>query len=347
MKAEQTIDLRGELPRGLTLIRADNSAQRHGKYGMSCSQRRPIDDFVRSASELLILSSANDTVNGLRSFFNRRIPIWEGYTRDALSKVTIGCRERSGSPASVANVFIEFVQSVACRFSDSAYGNMLRQEIFEGCSTPKRGKRSKIQDIAKLIIECPDHRGIALALTKLEELMQTDDAFRDIKLDLRREFKEAIRLANYDDMFEGLSHLHVRRTLFRASLPPKAISTIHKAKGLERKRVLIVPCDRKHFGDSDAKRRLLYVALAERQNRWLWCYHTTHRVHCFKFKPSYIMRTSVSGFPLANRREARKLGLLRSKSSEAERERMEPQELNERVCGESPTQMFILMENLG
>jgi len=50
------------------------------------------------------------------------------------------------------------------------------------------------------------------------------------------------------------------------------------------------------------------------------------------------------GFSRANRREARKLGLLRSKSSEAERERMEPQERNERVCGESPTPMLILFE---
>jgi len=50
----------------------------------------------------------------------------------------------------------------------------------------------------------------------------------------------------------------------------------------------------------------------------------------------------VPGFPLANRREARKLGLLRSKSSEAERERMEPQERNERVCGESPAPILQL-----
>ena len=36
-----------------------------------------------------------------------------------------------------------------------------------------------------------------------------------------------------------------------------------------------------------------------------------------------------------------------SKSSEAERERMEPQERNERVCGEEPDTVLILMENLG
>jgi len=50
------------------------------------------------------------------------------------------------------------------------------------------------------------------------------------------------------------------------------------------------------------------------------------------------------GYPGANRREARKLGLLRSKSSEAERERMKPQERNERVCGGCPGAMLILME---
>jgi len=50
----------------------------------------------------------------------------------------------------------------------------------------------------------------------------------------------------------------------------------------------------------------------------------------------------ASGYPGANRREARKLGLLRSKSSEAERERMEPQERNERVCGGCPDTMLIL-----
>jgi hypothetical protein len=49
----------------------------------------------------------------------------------------------------------------------------------------------------------------------------------------------------------------------------------------------------------------------------------------------------VSGFPAANRREARKLGLLRSKSSEAERERMEAAGAYERVCGERPAPMLI------
>jgi len=55
----------------------------------------------------------------------------------------------------------------------------------------------------------------------------------------------------------------------------------------------------------------------------------------------------VSDFPVANRREARKLGLLRSKSSEVERERLEPLERNERVCGEESGTDAHSMENPG
>ncbi len=56
------------------------------------------------------------------------------------------------------------------------------------------------------------------------------------------------------------------------------------------------------------------------------------------------IESMASGYPGANRREARKLGLLRSKSSEAERERMKPQERNERVCVGCSDAMLILME---
>ena len=59
------------------------------------------------------------------------------------------------------------------------------------------------------------------------------------------------------------------------------------------------------------------------------------------------MQVSVPGFPVANRREARKLGLLRSKSSEAEHERMEAAGAYERVCGESPAPILAPMKKAG
>lgn len=262
LKAVREIDLRGELPRGLTLIRADNIAQRHGQYMLSSEERRPIDSFVKASSSLLVLASTNDTVRGLRAFFNRSIPIWEGHTRDSLSTLFLDCLEHSGRAVTIAESFIKFVQSVACGFSNTSYGNILRREVNEGCRSARRQKSACIQEIARLIIECPDHRGVAQALAKLGAFIDTDKAFNDIKLDLKREFREAARLAQYEDANAGLAELALRRTVFRVSLPSKVISTIHKAKGHERENVIIMPCDEQHFGDSDAKRRLLYVALS-------------------------------------------------------------------------------------
>ncbi|HYS85680.1 MAG TPA: ATP-binding domain-containing protein [Bradyrhizobium sp.] len=44
--------------------------------------------------------------------------------------------------------------------------------------------------------------------------------------------------------------------------PDRAISTVHKAKGLEAGRVIVMPCNSKHFPDNEAARSLLYVAIS-------------------------------------------------------------------------------------
>ncbi len=262
LKNGQCIDLREELPKDILIIRADNTAQKHGRYILPSDQRLPIDHFAEAAKELMVLTPINDTANGLRAFFNRRIPLWEGYAREALVDLILRCQDCSGSPTDVAELFIKFVQKVSCGFSNTAYGDIFRREIAEGCCIPKRRKPAKIQDIAKHILECPDHRGVAKAAEKLGKFIRTEEGFDAIKLDYWNEFKEIIHLADYEDACVGLADLNIRRTVFRLPFPSKVISTVHKAKGLEKENVLIVPCDRKLFGDSDYKRRLLYVALS-------------------------------------------------------------------------------------
>ena len=44
-------------------------------------------------------------------------------------------------------------------------------------------------------------------------------------------------------------------------MPMQAISSIHKAKGLECEHSMVVPCDDRHFSDNAKNRCLLYVAL--------------------------------------------------------------------------------------
>ena len=53
-----------------------------------------------------------------------------------------------------------------------------------------------------------------------------------------------------------------RRIYSRPKPPDKAISTIHKAKGLECESVIVIPCDARTFADKLDARCLLYVALS-------------------------------------------------------------------------------------
>jgi DNA helicase-2/ATP-dependent DNA helicase PcrA len=260
----EAVDLRGELPEGVFVFRGDNQANPSARnlYQLKRDERRPIDQYVNEDASLLILSPTNATCQTLRAFFGRRVAIWEGHTRYGLSKLVLGCQQSQGDSARLAEALIEFVQGVATGFSDSAYGRVLRREVAESCSSTRRGRPAKIQAIARSIVEYPNHRGIGQALKELIRLINDDETFKGLKVDLWRELRDATRLADYDDPDECLAELALRRSYSRIEIPDRAISTVHKAKGMEREHVLVMPCDQRHFSDTDAKRRLLYVALS-------------------------------------------------------------------------------------
>ena len=86
--------------------------------------------------------------------------------------------------------------------------------------------------------------------------------FAEIKVDYRREFRDAIRLLEFDDAAEGFAEINRRRSLARPMPPKRAISTIHKAKGLECDNAIVLPCDGRRFSGTDYSRCKLYVALS-------------------------------------------------------------------------------------
>ena len=65
----------------------------------------------------------------------------------------------------------------------------------------------------------------------------------------------------------GLAEITHRRTYARPKPPDRAISTIHKAKGLECDSVIIMPCDATTFPNKHDARCLLYVALSRAKKR--------------------------------------------------------------------------------
>lgn len=260
LKAGNKIDLR-HTPPSVRVVYAENQAQKILDYRISSAQRAPIDEFVSNQSSLLVLTRHNDSARALRSMFNRRIALWEGHTRSALEKL-IGVLSDGPSAETIAQTIVSFMSEVGKGFSPSAFGNLFEQNVREGCTRNARGKPATIQSLARFIVAEPDHRGVAKMLRRLSELCNEDTAFSDIEIDCRREFWEAIRLGDFKTPADGFAEITNRRTYTRPKPPERAISTIHKAKGLECGSVIVMPCDGKTFPDRPDARCLLYVALS-------------------------------------------------------------------------------------
>ncbi|MCC6889088.1 MAG: UvrD-helicase domain-containing protein [Hyphomicrobiales bacterium] len=256
------VDLRGRLPSGLSVIVAENGARRFDGYQVAQDARRPIDAVTRQPKPLLILAAHNATVRALRGFFNRGLPIWEGHTRDALTKLTTGVQSAIGDPPAIASLLTRFLQEIGVGFTASAYADTFKSEVAAGCSASRRGKPATLQALARVIVEQPNHHGAAAMLARVRELIDTDPAFAAIKIDHRREFNNAIRLGEFKDCEEAVTEIGRRRTYSRPVPPERCISTIHKAKGLECANVMVMPCDARHFPNNLSSRCLLYVAMS-------------------------------------------------------------------------------------
>jgi hypothetical protein len=260
LKEGGKVDLR-VAPPSVKVITATNVAQKNFDYRLGQGERRPIDAFEKKQSSLLVLTRYNGTARALRSFFDRRILLWEGYTRSALEIFVQQLNQATG-PAEIAAATVKFMDEVAVGFSPSEFGRRLEEEILGRCSKRTRGKPALIQELAKCLLDSPDHKGAARMLERLHEFAQSESHFANVKFDCHREFWDAIRLGQFEDPADGMADLAHRRSYARPQPPDRAISTIHKAKGLECESVVVVPCDAKSFPDKPDARCLLYVALS-------------------------------------------------------------------------------------
>ena len=269
LKSGGTIDLTGLLPPSITVVYAENRAPRNLEYQLCADDRGPIDRFEKEQSSLLVLTTYNPTARSLRSFFSRRIPLWEGHVRQGLEQLVSTINATSGDRAALAAGVVTFLANVGKGFSPSAFGERFVQEASEGCSKACKGKPATLQALARFIVAEPDHRGVGKMLRRLQALCESDPAFGAVELDGHREFWDAVRLGEFDSADTGLAEITHRRTHLRPKPPARAISNIHKAKGLECDSVILMPCDRKTFPDTPETRCLLYVALSRAMKQLL------------------------------------------------------------------------------
>ena len=261
------IDLRYGLPERVQVVIAENKSQVRMGIQLASMQRKPIDDFEKSQSSLLVLTRYNDTARAIRAMFMRRLPIWEGHTRHGLDRLVAAIRAGSGDATAIAKAVVAFMDDVGKGFSPSAFGDRLICEATEGCTKSTSGKSALIQELARSLTAEPDHRGVSKMLRRLREMKEQQAAFGAIEIDHGKEFWEAVRLGDYESPDSGLAEITHRRTYTRPSPPVRAISTIYKAKGLECESVILLPINADTFPDKEDARCLLYVALTRATHR--------------------------------------------------------------------------------
>jgi hypothetical protein len=261
LRAGGRINLADPAIPGLQVVYADNTAPRHGGLAVAVGLRRPISQFVAAQQNLLVLTPQNDLTWGLHGFFGRSIPLWEGHMRPDLEGLVAALGASAGDPRRVGVALVSYLTEVMIGFRKADHGALLEREIRDGCVTPRRGKPGAMQELAKCILKAPNHKGVAFALRRLDQLLK-EGVLTDMQVVLRRAFWDACKLADFDDPDIALSEIARVRAYTRAPHPDQAISTIHKAKGLECPAVLIAPCDSGTFRDTPAARKLLYVALS-------------------------------------------------------------------------------------
>lgn len=219
--------------------------------------------MLRDNPNLMILASQNDLVTALRAFWGRKVPIWEGHTREALGALVRTLRNDQGSPEALAYGVITFMGSVAAGFSPSSHGNQLLQEIRTGAVRATRGKPANIQAVARCLLNDPSHRGVSEALAKITALVKDAAAgFDTVKIDHSSELRDAVRIGQFAGPDEGFAEVARMRSYFHLSPPKKVLSSIHKAKGLECEQVMLMACDKTQFTSTLYAKSKMYVALS-------------------------------------------------------------------------------------
>lgn len=263
LKCGEPIDLNSRLPRGVNVKFAENGSLTPGSYRLAPENQRDLNVVLNENKQMLLVASTNPTIQSLRGTFRPRFPIWEGHTRKHLEKFIATLDENTSNMDAKVSAFVVCLKCLLVGFTRSKYTERLCREIGEPSNNPRGKIPPELKVMAELIRECPNHVGFARAAAHLKELIiQNVGGFTDLKIDYRREFDDLIKLSGYEDPLKGFAEISQRRSRTYPKPPRKALSTIHKSKGLEAEFVVVFACDDSHFPDKNVKRNLLYVALS-------------------------------------------------------------------------------------
>ena len=113
MRSGAQLDLAGQVPQGVSIVVGENqSPKQRGGYRLAKAEAKAIYALVRQTDSLLVLASHNETVNALRAFFGRQLPIWEGHVREGLSVLIGMVQEHKGDAVKIKEGPLESFEGV-------------------------------------------------------------------------------------------------------------------------------------------------------------------------------------------------------------------------------------------
>lgn len=279
------IDLANDLPPSVRVLAGNNTSPKRTGYQLSKEHRVPIDKVLRTNAQLMILASQNELVTALRAFWWRSVPIWEGHTREALGSLVQTVGDGQGNAEALAQGVVAFMSSVAAGFSATSHGDRLVQEVRAGAIHPTIGKPANIQAVARCLLNNPTHAGVSEALSKICRLVEEGAAgFDTVKIDHRSELRDAMRIGQFAGPDEGFAEVSRMRSYSHPSPPPKVISSIHKAKGLECEHAMLMACDKVQFTSTLYARSKMYVALSRAKKSLTLVVPTSNPSPLFSFR---------------------------------------------------------------
>lgn len=257
---------RATLKAGNPLSLADvPPALSHSSHSGFCGRERFIDAQRASAvihrflndlpESAVILSFLGPMVRTIAQLGRWRAPINEGAQLEHLDALVSAMEEHSGSAESLSHALLEFVAAVGVGLTGATLSG-LRGRL--GATVD--GRRIGKNQVAWLnafepIYARPDHIGVSAAMKRIRDAPPAGYTVR-----LHGNVWALCNLGRTDDPRRYLSSLgRIRRA---RQLPAQAVSTIHKAKGLEFNHVLLCPVDRHQFPNGPLGARLLYVAIS-------------------------------------------------------------------------------------
>jgi superfamily I DNA/RNA helicase len=226
----------------------------------------------------IIVAHLGEMVRSLAQSANWRAGVNEGAVLEHLDQLLAEAEEEGATAATLASAFLAFAANIGSGFP-KALRDGLAKRAGAYLNPQKAGSNQQPWLVAlSAIYADPCHRGLAAAMEHLAR--SPPDAYR-VRL---RDHAATLRaLGRTDDPrghLQALSRLRRRR-----SLPVQSTSTIHKAKGLEFRRVLICPADQHQYPANPYGARLLYVALSR----------ATHGLTIITDKASPLSHLNFSG----------------------------------------------------